>query len=57
MGRITGAGRIPLSAGIGLGATIIAGLPLLTEANCERSLAAVFARRTCAAMGGACGAR
>jgi len=45
-GRITGAGAMPLSAGIGLGATKIAGLPLLAEANCARLPAAVLARFT-----------
>jgi len=56
-GCITGAGLTPRSAGIGLLATIIAGLPLLTEANCARLPADSLASRTCAAMGGACGAR
>ena len=57
IGCITGAGLIPRSAGIGLVAAIVAGLPWLTEANCARLLAEAFASCTCAAMGGAWGAR
>jgi hypothetical protein len=56
-GCITGAGLIPLSAGIGLLATIIAGFPLLAEANCARLLADALASCTCEVIGGAWGAR
>jgi hypothetical protein len=56
-GCITGAGLIPLSAGIGLLATIVAGFPLLTEANCARLLADALASCSCELIGGAWGAR